>query len=125
MKVLKVLGIIALAFAITGIGAYLYLRSNGPKDLVFAEIDMGSIPDGIYAGSAKFAPVKVSLEVTVSGGAIKAIEIKEHVNGKGKPAEDVIGRVIEAQSLDVDTVTGATWSSYTILKAVEDALLVR
>ncbi|HOA14789.1 MAG TPA: FMN-binding protein [Bacillota bacterium] len=124
MKILKVLGIVVLTIAITGLGAYLYMRDIQPKDLAFAQIDIEAIPDGTYAGSAKFAPVKVSLEVTVSGGSITAIEIKEHANGKGKPAEDIIGRIIEAQSLEVDTITGATWSSYTILKAVEDALLV-
>lgn len=123
MKILKIFGIIVLALVIIGIGTYSYLSNLEPKDLVFAEIDISALADGTYSGNAKFTPVKVALEVTVSGGAVTSIEIMEHVNGKGKQAENIIERVIETQSLQVDTITGATWSSYTILKAIEDALL--
>jgi len=47
--------------------------------------------------------------------------IIEHFNGRGEKAEAIIPRVIEAQSLDVDVVSGATGSSKAILKAIEDA----
>lgn len=125
MKVLKILGIIVLALVILGIGAYLYMSSLEPENMEFADIDLSQLSDGVYPGEAKITPVKVKLDVTISGGAITSIEISEHVNGKGKEAEKITDRVIEAQSLDVDTITGATWSSYTILKAIETALLAK
>jgi urocanate reductase len=41
---------------------------------------------------------------------------------KGKPAERIPKDVIRAQSLNVDTVSGATISSRAILAAIADAL---
>jgi uncharacterized protein with FMN-binding domain len=64
----------------------------------------------------------VRVRATVSGGRIASIEILKHFNGQGKPAEAIVPRVVEAQSLGVDTVSGATHSSLTILKAIENAL---
>jgi uncharacterized protein with FMN-binding domain len=46
----------------------------------------------------------------------------KHVNGQGKPAEVITEKVIETQSLQVDVVSGATYSSKVILKAIENAL---
>jgi uncharacterized protein with FMN-binding domain len=54
---------------------------------------------------------------------IKKIEIVRHLNGQGKPAEVIPDRVIEMQSLDVDIISGATYSSKVILKAIENALI--
>ncbi|MEA1883434.1 MAG: FMN-binding protein [Thermotogota bacterium] len=56
-------------------------------------------------------------------GKIQDIKINKHVNGKGKGAEEITKDVIAQQSLKVDTVTGATYSSIAILKAIEQALL--
>ena len=53
---------------------------------------------------------------------IKEIELKKHDNGQGFPAEIIPGKVVEAQSLEVDIVSGATYSSKVILKAIENAL---
>ncbi len=62
------------------------------------------------------------MEVTVQNGAITNIDILEHKNERGKPAEIVVDRIIEEQKIDVDTVSGATNSSTVIKKAVENAL---
>jgi uncharacterized protein with FMN-binding domain len=40
-----------------------------------------------------------------------------------KKTEEITNDVIAQQSLEVDTVTGATYSSIVILKAIEQALL--
>ena len=66
--------------------------------------------------------VAAQVRVTVADGAIRRIEILHHENGRGKPAEAVLDRVIAAQSLRVDAVSGATSSSKVLLKAVENAL---
>ena len=39
-----------------------------------------------------------------------------------KKGAGIIGRVIESQSTDVDTISGATLSSRTILMAIDNAL---
>jgi uncharacterized protein with FMN-binding domain len=65
--------------------------------------------------------VVVSVEVT--GGRIQSIEILEHRNLLGRKAERQIpSRVLNAQSVQVDTVTRAAASSMVILKAIEVAL---
>jgi len=63
--------------------------------------------------------------VTVENGTISEIEITS-ADGEDKAylsmAEDIIPKIIEAQSADVDTVSGATFSSTGIRDAVSEAL---
>lgn len=61
--------------------------------------------------------------VTVRDHLIIDIELVEHETGKGQSAEIIPKKVIEQQSLKVDHVSGATYSSKVILKAIQDALL--
>lgn len=87
--------------------------------------DLSGMPDGVYQGSYHVikTPVSAAVDVTLLDGTLKAIEIKKHVSSPvGKKAEKIIERIIAAQSLDVDAVSGATASSTAILKAVENAL---
>ena len=41
---------------------------------------------------------------------------------KGKPAKAIVPKIVDAQSLEVDAVAGATNSSKVIKKAIENAL---
>ena len=61
--------------------------------------------------------------MTVEDGRIDNIELLEHRNERGKNAEGIIPRIIEAQKVDVEAVSGATNSSTVIKKAVEKALV--
>ena len=64
-------------------------------------------------------------KVTVNGNTVTGIEVVEHheTEGIGTLAVDQMpGRILEAQSLDVDIVSGATVTSKAILEAVTDAL---
>jgi len=60
--------------------------------------------------------------VTVRDHKITGIEIIKDVSQRGQRAEPILSRVISAQSLHVDTISGATNSSKVILKAIENAL---
>ncbi|MDR0494119.1 MAG: FMN-binding protein [Treponema sp.] len=87
--------------------------------------DLALIADGVYRGNYDLAstPVKATLDVIVQNHQIAKIDIVKHsCSPIGKKAEKITGRIIEGQSLDVDVVSGATGSSKTILKAVENAL---
>ncbi|MBA7580983.1 hypothetical protein ES708_22882 [subsurface metagenome] len=53
---------------------------------------------------------------------IAGIELVKHRSGQGAPAEMIASKVVEAQTLEVDVVSGATYSSKVILKAIENAL---
>lgn len=93
------------------------------KALPIEKIDFSQIADGQYIGNYKIFPVKVSVKTTVQNGKITQIEIVEHFNGKGTSAEKIVDRIIEKQSLQVDSISGATMSSIAIKKAIEDSLL--
>ena len=99
---------------------------EGLEELMTLEIenvDVSEISDGTYSGSYKQFPIDVQLTVMVKNGEIQDIKINKHINGKGKEAEEITKDVIAQQSLEVDTVTGATYSSIVILKAIEQAFI--
>ncbi|MCW3489703.1 FMN-binding protein [Dethiobacter alkaliphilus] len=87
------------------------------------DVSMAEIADGTYTGRQDTTGIKVEVSVDVSDGRIAAIDILEHENGRGSDAEVIVDDVIAAQSLSVDSISGATLSSTVILKAVEEALL--
>ena len=92
------------------------------NDIVITSPDFSKIADGTYQGNSKVGPVRVTLEITMRGSAITSIQIIKHRNGRGKKAEVIVPRIIEAQSLNVDVVSGATYSSKAFLLAAENAL---
>ncbi len=92
------------------------------KETTFEEIDLSKIPDGTYEGEYDVNFIDVRVAVTVKDGAMTEIQLLKHENGRGKPAEVIIGQMLEKQSVDVDAISGATNSSIVIRKAVEEAL---
>jgi len=92
------------------------------KKIVITTPDLSKIADGEYPGNSKVGPVQVKLDVTMQKGSITSIKITEHRTGRGKKAEAIVPKIIEAQSLEVDVVSGATYSSKAILQAAEKAL---
>lgn len=53
---------------------------------------------------------------------IIAIEVLEHKPSYMEQAEQIAGKVLSGQSLEVDAISGATLTSDTVLKAIENAL---
>lgn len=86
-------------------------------------VDLAGVEDGDYIVSYSVFTVSVEVEITVKNHAIEEIELLKHKNGQGQGAEIILEKVIEAQSLKVDSVSGATYSSKTILLANENALI--
>ena len=88
-------------------------------------LDITALPDGTYRGSGKGYSAKIRVAVTLKGGRIKAIEIEEHQEKDTYLVEavDLVKpQIIEGQTLEVDTQTGATESAAAIVSAVESAL---
>ena len=84
-----------------------------------------SVADGVYSGSGTGFRGTTSVSVTVSGGAITAVAIESHQDDDqffSRAENKIISEILSAQSVDVDTVSGATFSSNGILEAVADAL---
>jgi len=116
--------VLALGFITTKI---LLARFEGNlKQLALSEIsdvDLAAAEDGIYIGSYSAFPVSAEVRVTIKNHFIVNIELLKHDNGQGQGAEIIPENVIEAQSLKVDSVSGATYSSKVILKAIQNAIL--
>jgi len=93
------------------------------NNMTLSDVNLSLISDGKYEGSYESFPVKVKLRVTVSNHRITLIELLKHDNGQGKDAEKILDRIIENQTIKVDVISGATYSSKVIQKAVEVALL--
>ena len=86
--------------------------------------DAAAYKDGTYYGSGTGfgGPLKVMVEI--SGGKIASIQIVENSDGSDyiSKAASLINSIITTQSTNVDTVSGATYSSVGIIQAVRDAL---
>ena len=91
----------------------------------FEEVDIGNIPDGVYAGEhSDYDETVIRVEVTVAAGRIEDIKVVEsRVDPYVDLAKGVIERVIELQTVNVDAITGATITSTAILEAIEKALV--
>ncbi|MFZ5351453.1 MAG: FMN-binding protein [Bacillota bacterium] len=123
-----ILGIVVVIVVVLGgaLAATSKERQEG-KNLPIAVIDFKNLNDGIYIGEyeggmKKFRANKV--QVTVSSGKVTEIEILEHKeNQKPEFTSKLYNSVIDSQSLQVDTISGATITSKAYLKSVEDALI--
>ena len=117
--------VIALAAIVTAVfGFKSYTEASLVKlvETSIPDVDLSKIADGVYKGSHKVFPVEAEVRVTIENHKIIGIELVKHFNGQGTAAEVIPDRVTEAQSLKVDIVSGATYSSKVILKAIENAL---
>lgn len=82
------------------------------------------LADGVYKGSATGFSGPVTVAVTIMDKKITSIDILSSTDDEAffNRAKGVIDRIISSQSFDVDAVSGATYSSNGIIKAVKNAL---
>ena len=92
------------------------------SSMTFENIDISKVRDGVYRGECNLFPVTAAVKVNVEGGRVTSIEVLKHMHGKGYGADALAQRVVEAQSLNVDAVSGASGSSKAMRKAIENAL---
>ena len=94
------------------------------KELQDAADVKDKLKDGKYQGNGTGFKGNVKAEVVVSGGKISSINILENVDDAPyfDKAKTLIPSIISKQSLKVDSISGATYSSNGIKSAVRDAL---
>ena len=82
------------------------------------------LEDGVYRGTGVGYSGNVVVDVTIENRTITAIEIVSYVDDEAyfRLALSVIDSILETQTLDVDVVSGATYSSNGIINAVRNAL---
>jgi len=105
------------------------------KALDFEAIDFSKLKDGIYNGKyqGKVSHLRdTTVEAVIKNGSLSTVKVlKGAIDEKGVPAkltkgrsiDEVFDRVMVEKTLDVDVISGATLTTKTHLKALEDALL--
>jgi len=111
-----------------GIGwSFLSKEHEEARNLPLNAVDFSRLKDGSYVGEYAGGMYKWranSVRVLVDSGKVSEIEPIAGVVDPGKePAKVLYDRVISEQSMQVDTISGATLTSKAYLQAVENALL--
>jgi uncharacterized protein with FMN-binding domain len=116
-----ILGGLAALIAIAFVGATFGLSSV--KNLKISDVDLSKVEDGVHQGAFKQARWNYSVAVTVKDHRITAIEL---LNPKDPATTKLMGpeadRVVQAQTPNIDAVSGATANSKALFKAIENAL---
>lgn len=100
-------------------------NSYSEENLNTASTSKGKYIDGTYEGSGQGYRGTTSVKVKVSNGNITSITIESYKDDDqffNKAKSTIINEIISAQSTDVNTVSGATFSSKGIIEAVANAL---
>lgn len=86
--------------------------------------DASAYKDGTYYGTGKGFAGTMKVKVDIAGGKIASISIVSTKDGDSyvKSASSLLDTIVEKQSTNVDTVSGATFSSRGIISAVRSAL---
>lgn len=97
------------------------IKDDSNSIATFAGADL---KDGTYEGTAEGYNGDITVSVVVQNGAVTDISIVEERETPQyfQRAKEIIQTIIDGQSLEVDSVTGATYSSKGIQNAVYNAL---
>ncbi len=114
-------GILMVFHALFGILSFQSYQAD-VSELTVSDVALSALSDGEYTGECDVGYIYARTAVTVKDGKIAEIILLEHRNERGATAEAMPERIVGAQSITVDAVTGATNSSTVIQKAVENAL---
>lgn len=109
---------------IAGLRAKLEART-GEETVSVSDEEPNRYKDGVYNGEADGFGGQITVQVTVENGKIAAVDIVSADKEDGAyltMAKEIIPSILEAQSVQVDTVSGATFSSSGIKNAVGQAL---
>ncbi|WP_443594591.1 FMN-binding protein [Agathobacter sp.] len=98
--------------------------SDNSSGKIAAVRDASAYKDGTYYGTGKGFAGNIKVKVDIAGGKISAISIVSTKDGDSyvKSASSLLDTIVEKQSTNVDTVSGATFSSRGIIAAVRSAL---
>ena len=103
-------------------------NKNGNSDqnaVQNANLDFKNLKDGTYSGTGQGRNGSIGVTVKVKSGKVTSVTIessREDSQYMSRAKDTVIGEIIDAQSLNVQTVSSATMSSNGIIEAVANAL---
>jgi uncharacterized protein with FMN-binding domain len=124
----RVLAVLIAFLLVGGAGSEAWARGRALSSATVPQgIDYpaGSLKDGTYTGTADGYMPSLTVEVVVKGGKIASVAVVKNYETP-RWFRAVVGvipsAIVKAQGTKVDSVSGATCSSYGIMSAVEAAL---
>jgi uncharacterized protein with FMN-binding domain len=124
-KLFRIFLVIIVFFALVIAGGFFYLTSGlkTGAEVVINTVDLSQIEDGTYTGVYEDGRWSNEIEVTVQDHKITAVRIiKDVAFVQPGLSDELFGKVIEEQTTNIDTISGATVTSKAYLKAIEMAL---
>lgn len=101
------------------------LQASLDEDTANTGQSPNSYIDGTYEGEGTGFGGPIDVKVTIENGQMKDVEIISAENEDGtylETAKGIIPKILDAQTPEVDVMSGATFSSTGIKDAVADAL---
>lgn len=127
-KILTVVIVFVFLIAAVLAGGLLFTAGERreARNLPIGTVDFSQLKDGTYVGEYAGGMYKWranKIQVTISSGKVMSIKLLEQAEKRPPEfTEELFGRVIQSQSLQVDAVSGATLTSKAYLKGLENAL---
>ncbi len=129
IRMLIIIPVILVSVVAMGLGGAFIFTSGERREgtnLPITNVDFKQLNDGTYSGEYEGGMHKWranEVQVTVSSGKVTDIKLLQHKENRPPEFTDALyNRVIQSQSLQVDTISGATITSKAYLKSVENAL---
>jgi uncharacterized protein with FMN-binding domain len=107
-------GLIALAVDIPA--------QNQIREEELKSVDFTTVPDGTYRGSYDVRWRHGEVNVTVESGRVADIDVIQPPQSTDLN-ERLVAAVIDAQSLEIDTISGASITTKLFLLSVQDAVV--
>lgn len=100
------------------------VTTKAPAPAVTPVSESGIYRDGTYTGTGTGFSGPITVQVVIEGGKIKDITVVSSTDDSPylQNASALLKQIIALQSTNVDTVSGATYSSVGLISAVRDAL---
>lgn len=121
---------VLIAGGVFGYNAVVDAQGRQAAAAVAAQKESGQrgpfLKDGVFQGTARGYGGPTTLEVTVENGYVSKVEcVKEYDDDAyfDLASDSLFAAVVDEQSLDLDTVSSATFSSRGIINAINNALV--
>lgn len=108
-------------------GFLIFTRINKDTEMIMnqdiIDISLNDKADGVYEGAFEDPMItNAKVSVYIENHTIKNIIIISHEHGSGHGGDIIVDDIIENQSVLVDDIAGATYSSRVLKLAIMDAL---
>lgn len=100
------------------------VTTKAPAPAVTPVSESGTYRDGTYTGTGTGFSGPITVQVVIEGGKIKDITVVSSTDDSPylQNVSALLKQIVALQSTNVDTVSGATYSSVGLISAVRDAL---